>query len=154
MAVDGHLRARRPAAVDQRGVVAGVAQNGRVGAAERLQDRDVGRVAARRHRGGGGAEEAGERLLQVGDGPVAAGEVAGAGGTDPQLQGGPRGRLAHRRVDGEAEVVIGAEDHDGPAVDRAAGLASPLAPAQASEQPRPFVGEQGLLRPGQGRRTP
>ena len=131
-------RARQPAAVDQRGVVQAIAVDRRLARGERRDQAEVRHVAGREQdrplAPGPGGEFLLERLvLRL----VAGDQVRGAGADAVHARRGDES-LDDPRMRGEAEVVVAAEVHAGPAVEHdvggvrvAAAHRAPL-PAQAA----------------------
>ena len=109
VAVDGDVGPGQAAAVDDRGVVALVAQDPGAGTAEGGQHAQVGGVAGGEQEGGLGALPVGQLRLQLGVHRPGAGHQPGRSGPGAPAVEGVVGGGHHRRVLGQAEVVVGGE---------------------------------------------
>ena len=117
VAVDERLRARQPAAVDDRGVVELVGEDDLAAPRERRHDAEVRQVAGAEQQRALRPLERREPLLE----PPVQRHVARHEPRRPRARAPAhrrvRRRLAHARVVGEAEVVVRAEQQDGLAVE-------------------------------------
>jgi hypothetical protein len=104
--VDERLRARQPAAVDDRGVVELVGEDHLARARQRADDAEVRQVARAEQQRGLGALEGGEALLEAAVDRHRAADEARRARADAPTQRCVGGRLLHACVVGEAEVVV------------------------------------------------
>jgi hypothetical protein len=140
--VDEGLRARQPAAVDDRRVVELVGEDDVAPVGQCRHHAHVGEVARAEQQRGLGALERREALLEPAvDGHRARDESRGPGADAPAHRRVGR-RLTHARVIGEAEVVVRAQQEDRLAVEDDAGALGPAHEAHLPEQPAvPKLGE-------------
>jgi len=133
-----YSRARALAAVDDRGVVELVGEHRVAVAGERADRAEVGEVARAEQHARLAALERRQALLQAAvDGHRARHQPRGAGAHPPAQRGLGRG-FAHVRVVGEAQVVVGAQQQHGTAVEQHAW------PLRAGDQPQPSTKPQPL----------
>ena len=143
VAVDANGRGREPGAVDDAGVVQGVAEDHVLGSRQGCDHADVARKAGPEEKRGFGALELGELALELAVDVGVPGERTRSAAPGAVPGRGLVGRLDDARVGGEAEVVVRAEEQPLAALDH-----RPTGPGRRHDDRvgaprRPAAGRQG-----------
>ena len=145
VAVDERLGARQPAAVDDRGVVELVGEDDLAAAGERRHHAEVGQVARAEQQRALRALELRQPLLQAPVQRHVARHQARRARAHAPAHRRVGGGLAHARVVGQPEVVVGAQQQDGLAVQHHARALRPADHAHAAIQAEPLELVESVL---------